>query len=111
MKPLKGEASRDYGDVERGPVENRYRLNTQHYLVANGLSTLFEGERRMPQALARKLGALLRGKVISVGLFGSFPPGPRAGSDIDLFVVVQTLSSPWSLSVKHLFPDRHDGWR
>src|SRR5271167_3703323 len=39
-------------DVERGAVENRYRLNTQHYLVAHGLSALFEGERHMPQAIA-----------------------------------------------------------
>jgi predicted nucleotidyltransferase len=86
-------------DVERGPVENRYRLNTQHYLVANGLSTLFEGERRMPQALARELGALLKGKVISAGLFGSFPRGAaRAGSDIDLFVVVQTLKKKEQIS-------------
>ena len=86
-------------DVERGPVENRYRLNTQHYLVANGLSALFEGERRMPQALARELSALLKGKVVSAGLFGSFPRGAaRAGSDIDLFVVVQTLAEKDQIS-------------
>lgn len=86
-------------DVERGPVENRYRLNTQHYLVENGLSTLFEGERRMPQALARELSVLLKGKVVSAGLFGSFPRGAaRAGSDIDLFVVVQTLKDKEQIS-------------
>jgi hypothetical protein len=28
-------------DVERGPVENRYRLNTRHHLVAHGLRALF----------------------------------------------------------------------
>jgi predicted nucleotidyltransferase len=79
-------------DVERGRVENRYRLNTQHYLVANGLGALFDGERQMSQALARELGGLLEGKVISAGLFGSFARGgARAGSDIDLFVAVKTL--------------------
>jgi len=46
----------------------------------------------MPQALARELGGLLEGKVIAAGLFGSFARGTaRAGSDIDLFVVVKTL--------------------
>jgi predicted nucleotidyltransferase len=79
-------------DVERGAVENRYRLNTQHYLVAHGLSALFEGERHMPQAIARELRELLEGKVIAAGLFGSFARGAAdSGSDIDLFVVVQTL--------------------
>lgn len=79
-------------DVDRGPVENRYQLNTEHYLVANGLRALFEGERQMPRALAQELRVLLEGKVISSGLFGSFARGgARAGSDIDLFVVVKTL--------------------
>jgi predicted nucleotidyltransferase len=79
-------------DVERGAVENRYRLNTKHYLVAHGLSALFEGEKRMPQAVARELRGLLEGKVIAAGLFGSFARGAAGeGSDIDLFVVVQTL--------------------
>jgi len=80
-------------NVERGSAENRYRLNTQHYLVANGLRALFEGERRMPQALARQLSNLLKGKVVAAGLFGSFTRGTAgAGSDIDLFVVVKTLA-------------------
>ena len=79
-------------DVERGAVENRYRLNIRHYLVEHGLRALFEGERYMPRALARELGRLLEGKVIAAGLFGSFARGAaRAGSDIDLFVVVKTL--------------------
>ncbi len=79
-------------DVERGPVENRYRLNTRHYLVAHGLRALFEGERHMPRVLARELGNLLEGKVVAAGLFGSFARGAaRAGSDIDLFVLVRTL--------------------
>ena len=79
-------------DVKRGPVENRYRLNTRHYLVAHGPRALFQGERHMPRALARELGSLLEGKVIAAGLFGSFARGAaRAGSDIDLFVVVKTL--------------------
>jgi len=79
-------------DVERGAVENRCRLNTEHYLVANGLRALFDGERQMSEALTRELGVLLEGKVISAGLFGSFARGhARAGSDIDLFVVVKTL--------------------
>jgi predicted nucleotidyltransferase len=79
-------------DVERGAVENRYRLNTKHYFVAHGLSALFEGEKHMPQAVARELRSLLEGKVIAAGLFGSFARGAAGeGSDIDLFVVVQTL--------------------
>ena len=79
-------------DVERGSVENRYRLNRQHFLVANGLSTLFHGERQMSKALARELESLLEGRVISAGLFGSFARGrARAGSDIDLFIAVNTL--------------------
>jgi len=49
-------------DVERGPVENRYRLNTRHRLVAHGLRALFEGERHMPRVLARELGNLLKAK-------------------------------------------------
>jgi predicted nucleotidyltransferase len=102
-------------DVERGPVENRYRLNTGHYLVANGLRALFEGERRMPQALARELGGLLEGKVIAAGLFGSFARGAaRAGSDIDLFVVVQTLKDRELISriLSDAQPDltRRYGW-
>lgn len=79
-------------DVERGSVENRYRLNARHYLVANGLRRLFEGERNMPNMLARELSILLEGKVIAAGLFGSFARGEAGeGSDIDLFVVVPTI--------------------
>jgi predicted nucleotidyltransferase len=102
-------------DVERGPVENRYRLNAQHYLVAHGLRALFEGERHMPQALARELGNLLEGKVIAAGLFGSFARGAaRAGSDIDLFVVVKTLKDREKVSriLSDVQPDltRRYGW-
>jgi predicted nucleotidyltransferase len=79
-------------EVERGAGENRYRLNSRHYLVENGLRALFDGERQMPQTLARELRKLLSGRVISAGLFGSFARGTaRAGSDIDLFVVVGTV--------------------
>jgi predicted nucleotidyltransferase len=78
--------------VERGSTENRYGLNIKHYLVANGLSALFEGERKMLDSLSRELRKLLEGNVIAAGLFGSFARGAaRAGSDIDLFAVVQTL--------------------
>lgn len=102
-------------DVERGSVENRYRLNTQHYLVAHGLRALFEGERHMPRALARELGDLLKGKVIAAGLFGSFARGAaRAGSDIDLFVVVKTLKEREDISriLSEAQPDltRRYGW-
>ena len=102
-------------DVERGPVENRYRLNTHHYLVAHGLRALFEGERHMPRALARELGGLLESKVIAAGLFGSFARGAeRAGSDIDLFVVVETLKHREEVSriLSDAQPDlmRRYGW-
>ena len=102
-------------DVERGPVENRYRLNTRHYLVAHGLRALFEGERQMPRALARELGGLLEGKVIAAGLFGSFARGAaRSGSDIDLFVVVKTLKDREEISriLSDTQPDmtRRYGW-
>jgi predicted nucleotidyltransferase len=102
-------------DVERGPVENRYRLNTRHYLVEHGLRALFEGERHMPRALARELGGLLDGKVIAAGLFGSFARGAaRAGSDIDLFVVVKTLKEREEISriLSDAQPDmaRRYGW-
>jgi len=102
-------------DVERGPVENRYRLNTQHYLVAHGLRALFEGERHLPKMLARELGDLLEGKVVSAGLFGSFARGTaRAGSDIDLFVVVDTLKDREKVSrvLSDAQPDltRRYGW-
>lgn len=102
-------------DVERGPVENRYRLNAQHYLVAHGLRALFEGERHMPRALARELGDLLESKVIAAGLFGSFARGTaRAGSDIDLFVVVKTLKDREKVSriLSDAQPDltRRYGW-
>lgn len=76
--------------VERGSVENRYRLNDRHYLIANGLRRLFLGERSMAAALAHELAVLLEGKVIAAGLFGSFARGEATeGSDIDLFIVVQ----------------------
>jgi predicted nucleotidyltransferase len=102
-------------DVERGPVENRYRLNTQHYLVANGLDALFAGERKMSAALAQELAGLLEGKVVSAGLFGSFSRGgARAGSDIDLFVVVNNLKEKQRVS-ELLSDAQHDltrryGW-
>ncbi|MDB6008818.1 MAG: hypothetical protein JWL65_1068 [Gammaproteobacteria bacterium] len=102
-------------DVERGPVENRYRLNTRHYLVEHGLRALFEGERHMPRVLARELRGLLEGKVIAAGLFGSFARGAaRAGSDIDLFVVVKTLKDKEDISriLSDAQPDmtRRYGW-
>lgn len=77
-------------DVERGAVEHRCRLNTRHFLAAHGLAALFEGERQISQALVRELRDLLKG---SAGLFGSFARGSaRAGSDIDVFVAVNTLA-------------------
>jgi predicted nucleotidyltransferase len=78
-------------EVERGAVEHRYRLNFRHYLVAHGLQALFEGERKLSKSLIEELRALLEGKVISAGLFGYFARGEiRAGSDIDLLVIVGT---------------------
>ncbi len=78
-------------EVERGAVEHRYRLNFRHYLVANGLQALFEGERKLSKSLIDELRALLEGKVTSAGLFGSFARGEiRADSDIDLMVIVGT---------------------
>jgi predicted nucleotidyltransferase len=79
-------------EVERGAVEHRYRINPRHYLVTNGLLRLFEIERGMTRALASELGTLLEGKVLAAGLFGSFARGEvKAGSDIDLLVVVYAL--------------------
>lgn len=79
-------------EVERGAVEHRYRLNFRHYLVAHGLQALFEGERKLSKALVDELRALLEGKVVSAGLFGSFARGEtKADSDIDLLVIVGTL--------------------
>jgi len=79
-------------EVERGSVEHRYRLNFKHHLVVHGLRALFEAERGMVKALARELRPLLDDHVVSAGLFGSFAQGrAKAGSDIDLLVVVETL--------------------
>lgn len=78
--------------VERGRVENRYRLNRNHHLIAHGLGKLFESEREMRPRLIRDLRKLLKGKVVSAGLFGSFAKGSiRADSDIDVLVVVNNL--------------------
>lgn len=79
-------------EVERGSVEHRYRLNFKHHLVVQGLRALFEAERGMVKALARELRPLLEDHVVSAGLFGSFAQGrAKAGSDIDLLVIVETL--------------------
>lgn len=79
-------------EVERGSVEHRYRLNTKQYLVSHGLRALFEAERSMAKTLASELRLILDGHVVAAGLFGSFARGrPTAGSDIDLFVIVETL--------------------
>jgi Polymerase beta, Nucleotidyltransferase len=69
----------------------------------------------MPRALARELGDLLESKVIAAGLFGSFARGAaRAGSDIDLFVVVKTLKDRETVSriLSDAQPDltRRYGW-
>jgi hypothetical protein len=69
----------------------------------------------MPRALAREIGGLLEGKVIAAGLFGSFARGDaRAGSDIDLFVVVKTLKDREEISrvLSDAQPDmtRRYGW-
>jgi predicted nucleotidyltransferase len=78
--------------VERGSVEHRHRLNFKHYLVGQGLRALFEAERGMAKALAHDLRPLLKGQVLSAGLFGSFAHGEaNPGSDIDLLVIVETL--------------------
>src|SRR5947209_204620 len=78
--------------VERGSVEHRYRLNFKHYLVGHGLRALFEAERGMAKALAHDLRPLLKGQVLSAGLFGSFARGrAKPWSDIDLLVIVETL--------------------
>ncbi len=95
-------------EVERGKVEHRYKLNMHHYLVANGLRALFEGERRMRAALARDLAELLEGKVTAAGLFGSFARGAaRAGSDIDLLIVVQNRKEHERAS--HILSDAQSG--
>ncbi|MDT5155837.1 MAG: polymerase beta, Nucleotidyltransferase [Acidobacteriota bacterium] len=79
-------------EVERGSVEHRYRLNFKHHLVVHGLRALFEAERGMQKALAHDLRPLLKGHVVSAGLFGSFAHGRAVpGSDIDLLVIVETL--------------------
>jgi predicted nucleotidyltransferase len=79
-------------EVERGKVEHRYRLNTDHYFVAHGLRKIYAGEREMLRSLAEDLRPLLEGKVIGAGLFGSAARGEaKVGSDIDLMVVVGTL--------------------
>ncbi len=78
-------------EVERGAVEHRYRLNFRHYLVAHGLQALFEGERKISKSLVDELAALLKGKVIIAGFFGSYARGQiKADSDIDLLVIVGT---------------------
>jgi predicted nucleotidyltransferase len=78
-------------DVHRGKVEHRYRLNRDHYLVAHGLRQLFASEGEMMKSLARHLTAVLDGKVVAAGLFGSAARGEaRPGSDIDLIVIVES---------------------
>lgn len=79
-------------EVERGKVEHRYRLNSDHYFVSHGLRRLYAGEREMLKSLAKELYPLLEGKVIAAGLFGSAARGEaKTGSDIDLMVLVETL--------------------
>jgi predicted nucleotidyltransferase len=79
-------------EVARGSVEHRYRLNFKHHLVVHGLRALFEAERGMVKSLALELRPLLKGRVLSAGLFGSFAHGrAKPGSDIDLLVIVETL--------------------
>jgi len=106
-------------EVERGAVEHRYRLNFRHYLVAHGLQALFEGERKLSKSLIEELRALLEGKVVSAGLFGSFARGAtKADSDIDLLIIVRTQKeremasltmseAALSLSVKYGLPVQH----
>jgi predicted nucleotidyltransferase/biotin operon repressor len=102
-------------EVERGNVEHRYRLNAHHYLVENALRPLFESEEHMSRHLAQDLQALLKGKVIAAGLFGSFARGAAGpGSDIDLLVVVQNEQDRERVS--HILSDeqadltRRYGW-
>ena len=91
-------------EVERGAVEHRYRLNRRHYLIAHGLQALFEGERKLTKSIIDELHALLEGKVLSTGLFGSFARGEvKVGSDIDLLVIVSTLKERERAS--HIFSD------
>lgn len=78
-------------EVERGAVEHRYRLNFRHYLIAHGLRALFEGESQLRKSLIEDLRLLLKGKVVSAGLFGSFARSKlKADSDIDLLVIAGT---------------------
>lgn len=79
-------------EVQRGNAEHRYRLNERHHLVSHGLKDLFESERQIQQKLAKELQKLLKGKVTCAGFFGSFARGnPKPGSDIDLFVIVDSV--------------------
>lgn len=78
--------------VERGAVEHRYQLNSNHYLIAHGLRAMYEAERDIVKTFVRELRPLLNDHVMAAGLFGSFARGRAAvGSDIDLLVIVETL--------------------
>lgn len=78
--------------VERGPVEYRYKLNFSHYLVENGILKLYESESEIINSIVAQIRSLLKGKVVSAGLFGSFVRGEATPkSDVDLLVITSTI--------------------
>ncbi|MBI4055703.1 MAG: nucleotidyltransferase domain-containing protein [Elusimicrobia bacterium] len=68
-----------------------FSINEKNYIVKTMLSPLFEGEKRILDAILEQLRKLLPTKnVLSMAIFGSAAGGEsRYGSDLDLFILLK----------------------
>lgn len=75
-------------------VTHLYRLNDSNYIVKNILAELFEKEKSIPKILnkilVKAINRKLKGKIVSVVLFGSVAKRKEKPlSDIDLMIVIK----------------------
>lgn len=76
---------------QRGGRDHIFTLNREHFVVREGLTALYEVERRLPEALADALVSILRRRVVSVVIFGSVARKQELpDSDLDLCCVIRS---------------------
>jgi predicted nucleotidyltransferase len=76
---------------QRGGRDHLFTLNRDHYLVKEGLLSLYEAERRFPLAVEESLSSALKGSVVSTIIFGSVVRKQETPqSDLDLCCIVKS---------------------
>lgn len=75
----------------RGGREHLFSLNRESYLIQNSILPLFQSEDKFEESLKREIKTKLKGKVVSVLIFGSVARKEETEeSDLDLCLVYES---------------------